>query len=582
MPANARPRPRPLKRSVARIGVPGRKFPGSTFCDVNSDDEILSIAQEAFVRQDWFTALEAFRSVSERGKMSAGDWFDLADSAWWIGDIDLALSAWENAHHRYEEAGELRRAAMAAMFIAAHSIERGDAAAGSGWLRRTHRLLAEAQEGAEHGYPLYFEVFAAMGRGDLDEAIHAARRMQEIGRRFNDPNLVAIGLVGEGRAHLKGGEVTGGMALLDEAMVCALSDGLHPTWAGAVYCHLMDACHELAELRRAGEWTDAASRWCERLRLPDGALYRGICRVHRAQVLHVRGLWDEAEEEASRACRGVVRLHLGTVAEGHYEIGEIRRLRGDLDGAEHAFRQAHRLGRDPQPGLALVRLAEGRVDAAATSVATALEGTDEPLGRARLLIAQVPIAIAAGDVRSARAAADELHVISERFESSGLAAAACQARGSVLVAEGHAEQALRVLRGACRMWQDLDAEHTAASVRVVLADAYRAVGDDDAAQLELDAARAVFAKMGARLDVERVDGARRPVELPGGLTEREVEVLRLVAAGNTNREIAEVLFISERTVHRHVSNIFVKIGVTSRTAAVAFAFEHGLASVADG
>jgi len=404
--------------------------------------------------------------------------------------------------------------------------------------------------------------------------VEAAQRMQEIGRRFDDPNLVAVGLVGEGRALLKRGQMVDGMALLDEAMVCAGSDGLHPVWTGAVYCHLMDACHDLGELRRAGEWTEAASRWCERL--SDAALYRGICRVHRAQVLHVRGDWDQAEKEASRACAGVLRLHPGTVAEGHYEIGEIRRLRGDLEGAEQAFRQAHELGRDPQPGLALVRLAQGRAGAAATSITTALEGSDEPLARARLLAAQVPIALAAGDLDRARAAAAELDATARRFASSGLAATACHARGAVLVAEGDAAEAVRTLRTASRMWLDLDARHAAATARVLLANAYHSLGDDDAAQLELDAARAVFAQLGARMDVERIDLARRPVQLPAGLSEREAEVLRLVAAGRTNREIADVLFISERTVHRHVSNIFVKLGVTSRTAAAAFAFEHEL------
>lgn len=538
--------------------------------------DVLAAARAAFDRHDWAAAFEAFASASSRADMSADDWFAMADAGWWIGEIDVALDAWERAHRRYVEAGALHRAAMAAMYIAAHSMERGDSAAGSGWMRRTHRLLAEVPEAAEHGYPIYFEMFGAMGSGDLEGAAQAAQRMQESGRRFDDLNLVAIGLVGEGRALLKQGRVADGMALLDEAMVCALSDGLHPVWVGAVYCHLMDACHDVGELRRAGEWTEAASRWCERL--SDAALYRGICRVHRAQVLHIRGDWDQAEQEASRACAGVLRLHLGTVAEGHYEIGEIRRLRGDLDGAEQAFRRAHELGRDPQPGLALVRLAQGRTEAAATSVATALAGTEEPLARARLLAAQVLIALAAGDLDRARAAAAELDHTAERFASSGLAAIACQARGSVLVAEGEPAEAVRALRAGCRIWQDLEARHAAATVRVLLADAYVALGDDDAAQLELDAARAVFVQLGARLDVDRIDRVRHPVQLPAGLSEREAEVLRLVAAGNTNREIAEVLFISERTVHRHVSNIFVKLGVTSRTAAAAFAFEHGLAS----
>ena len=548
---------------------------------VDAVDDVLRVAREAFARQEWAAAYDAFRSASSaQAGMSAGDWFDMADAAWWLGEIDAALEAWQRAHQLHLEAGQVGRAAMAAMYIAAHSMERGDAAAGSGWMSRTHRLLADAPEGPEHGYPAYFEIFAGMGRGDLDGAVEAAKRMQGIGRRFGDPNLVAIGLVGEGRARLKEAAVTEGMALLDEAMVAALSDGLHPVWAGAVYCHLMDACHELGELRRAGEWTEAASRWCERL--PDGALYRGICRVHRAQVLHIRGDWDQAEEEAAKACAGVLRLHPGTVAEGHYEIGEIRRLRGDLEGAEEAFRQAHELGRDPQPGLALVRLAQGRLDAAATAIATALLGTDEALARARLLTAEVPVSLAAGDLDRARAGAEELEATAARFASSGLTAVARQARGAVLVAQGDAAEAVRVLRAACRMWQDLEAHHAAATVRVLLAEAYEALGDDDAAHLELDAARALFVKLGAKLDLERIDRARRPSALPAGLSEREAEVLRLVAAGNTNRQIAEVLFISERTVHRHVSNIFLKIGVTSRTAAAAFAFDHGLAQRAGG
>jgi DNA-binding NarL/FixJ family response regulator len=537
----------------------------------------LDAARTAFADRDWAAAFHAFQSAETGGStMSPEDWFAMADAAWWIGEIDVALDAWKQAHLGHLRAGDAGRAAMAAMYIAAHSIERGDTAAGSGWMQRSHRLLDDVPEGVEHGYPKYFEVFDAMGHGEPAKAAEAARQMQAIGRRFGDANLVAMGLVGEGRSQLKEGHVTDGLALLDEAMVCVLSDALHPVWAGAVYCHLMDACHELGELRRAREWTEAATRWCQPL--SDAALYRGICRVHRAQVLQLRGDWNLAEEEASRACAGLRRLHPATVAEAQYEIGEIRRLRGDLDGAEQAFRRAHELGRDPLPGIALLRLAQGHIESAAISIATALDSADEPLGRARLLAAQVPIALAADDLACARAAADELDDIATRFGSSGLAAAACEARGSVLAADGDRTEALRVLRAACQMWQELDARHATAKVRVLLADTYAALGDTDGAQLELDAARAAFDQLGARLDLDRIDRGRRRVDLPAGLTQREAEVLRLVAVGSTNREIAESLFISEKTVHRHVSNIFVKLGVTSRTAAAAFAFEHGIAS----
>jgi DNA-binding NarL/FixJ family response regulator len=470
---------------------------------------------------------------------------------------------------------------MAAMFVAAHSMERGDAAVASGWRNRMQRLLRDEPEGAEHGYPLYYEIFERMGAGNLEGAVESARRMHKLGAQFDDPTLVAVALVGEGRALLKQGRVSDGMSLLDEAMVATTSEQLHPVWAGAVYCHLMDACRELGDVRRAVEWTEVAERWC--VDHPDAGLYRGICRVHRAQVLQLRGAWDEAEREASHAAADMVRLHLGTVAAGHYEVGEIRRLRGDLVGAEQAFRRAHELGHDAQPGLALVRLEQGQVSAAMASIRAALEAhAGDTLGRAGLCAAQVEIALAAGDVDAAAAATDELETTAASYASSGLIAAAHQARGQILLASGRAGEAVTALRLACRLWQELDARHRAARTRTLLAAAYRQLDDEDAAQLELDAAGTVFEQLGATLDAERVVELRGRSELPGGLTAREAEVLRLVATGGSNREIAEALFISERTVHRHLSNIFTKLGVTSRTAAAAFAFEHRLAQSSNG
>ena len=536
----------------------------------------LETAERAFARNDWPTAFSSFRGAGEAAGLSADQWYSLAESAWWLGEIDVALDAFKRAHDDYVASGNLLRAAMSAVFLACHSLERGDAAAGSGWMHRTRRLLDDAPEGAAHGYPIYFRIFASMGVGDLDAAMSLADEMGKIGRRFDDPSLVALSLIGRGRALVKRGSVAEGMALLDDAMLEALSGRLHPVWTGAVYCHLMDACHELDELRRAGEWTQAASRWCEGI--PDAGLYRGICRVHRAQVLHTRGSWQEAEREATRACKDMAHIHIGTIAEGHYEIGEIRRLRGDLTGAEEAFRRAHELGRDPQPGLALVRLAQGQADAAAASIRTALAVLVPPLPRARLCVAQVEIALMIDDVETARTACTELEQTAATYESSGLAAAARQARGALLLREGAAAEAVTVLRAACRRWQDLDATHHAANTRLLLAHAYRGLGDEDAAQLELNAADAVFEQLGAEPGRRHVASLRGRGSNPGGMTEREVEVLRLVAKGCTNRDVAAMLFISERTVHRHLSNIFIKLGISSRSAATAYAFEHGIAS----
>jgi DNA-binding NarL/FixJ family response regulator len=542
-----------------------------------SGAELLEAAHEAFGRREWAAARDRFNAARETAPLAADDCYALAEAAWWQGVIDESLTAWAEAYRLYLEAGQPRRAAMSAMFVAAHSMERGDAAAGAGWMSRAHRLLAEEPEAAEHGYPLYFETFSALGRGELDGAVAAAKRMQDLGGRFSDPNLVAVGVLGEGRALIKQGHVRDGMGLLDEAMLTALSDRLHPAWTGAIYCQLMDVCHELVDVRRAAEWTQAAKRWCERL--PPAVLYRGICRVHHAQVLQVQGAWEQAEQEASSACRDLAGVHVGTVAEGHYELGEIRRLRGDLAGAEEAFRRAHQLGRDPQPGLALVRLAQGRVEVAVASIRAALAAeTPDRLARARLCVAAVEIALAAGDPKGAGNAADELEAVAAAYGSSGLEAASRQARGAVLLADGQPADALRVLRSACRRWQELEAPYDAARARLLLAQAYRALGDEDATALELDAAQRVFDQLGATLDGRRVARLRGQSVLPGGLTRREAEVLGLVAVGKSNREIATELFLSDKTVARHLANIFAKLDLSSRTAAAAYAFEHGLAA----
>jgi DNA-binding NarL/FixJ family response regulator len=310
-------------------------------------------------------------------------------------------------------------------------------------------------------------------------------------------------------------------------------------------------------------------------------LFKGICRVHRAQVMQLKGAWTDAEDEALRVCEDIAHIHAGVAAEGHYQVGEIRRLRGDLEGADEAYAEAHRLGRDPQPGLAQLRLAQGRTEAAANAIRSALAGVTNPLARARLLPAQVEIAIAADDHAAASSAADELGFIASAYGSSGLHASAKVAQGSVLLAKSRTADAVETLRSACSAWQDLEAPYDCARVRVLLARAYRTLGDDEAAERELDAARTVFEELGADLDAKLVSDERHAA-LPKGLTEREAEVLALVAAGNTNRQIADKLVLSQRTVDRHVSNIFTKIGVTTRTAAAWFAFENGLATPKSG
>ena len=449
---------------------------------------------------------------------------------------------------------------------------------GSSWLGRAQRLVRDQPEGVEHGYLLHLELEGALGGDDTAAVTTTARRVRDIGRRHADPNLVAAGDLFEGRVLVRQGRMAEGMGLLDEAMLAVLSGELAPEYAGNIYCHLMAAFAELADVRRATEWTEATGRWLATL--PVAVLFTGVCRVHRSQVLQRKGAWAQAEREATLVCQDLADLHVAGAAEGHYQVGELRRLRGDLEGASAAYREAHALGHDPQPGLALLRLAQGRAATAATSLRAALTAVShDRLARAWLCAAQVEVALAAGDPETAGRASDELGRTASTYGSSGLEAAALQARGAVLLTGDRVEAALPTLRAACRRWQELEMPHDAARVRLLLARAYRALGDEDAATLELDAAESVFERLGAAPDAAeaRALRRRRPA-LPGGLTGREAEVLALVAAGRTNREIAETLVVSHKTVARHLSNIFAKLGVRSRTQAAAYAYEHGLAA----
>lgn len=519
-------------------------------------------ARQAAGRRDWQAAYDLYAGLTGR---TPADTEALAECAWWLGRMDEAIRLYTDAYREHLEGGNDQAAARAASQLAIHTRLVGEVAQSEGWLRRCTRLLESLPEGVEHGYALYLQIAGLSGSGDLDGALALALRMQDLGRRFSDPTLVALGVYFEGRARIKQARVREGLALLDEAMLAALSDELGPLWTGAIYCGLMDACNELRDMRRAFEWTEATRRWCDPL--PLTSLYPGICRVHRAQVLQTRGEWRQAEEEALGACRDMVGVDVWAVADAHYEVGEVRRLRGDLAGADAAYTRAHEFGRDPQPGLALLRLAQGRIDAATASIAAALApGTGSRLERAPLHAAQTMIALAAGDVELAERSAKEVVDAAVAFESAGLRAEGNRCSGAVLLAQGRAVEAMALLRMAFNAWQELDAPYDVARTRLLLADAYRALGDADAASRELAAATACFARLG----VVAREG------LPKGLTAREVEVVRLIAAGESNRAIAEKLVLSEKTVARHVSNIFGKVGATSRSGVTAFAYDSGL------
>ncbi len=542
--------------------------------DVN---ELLATAREAYRHRRWIEARTKFEAARQLTELGADDLNALGMSAWWIGSMAECSEAWEAAYHRYLEEGRAAEAASAAIGLGYNHFLRAEEAPGMGWLGKAQRLLADLPESVAHGGLLYtLQVEAMFDSPDPDAVIAAARQVGEMGARLAEPALVASALLGEGRVMIKNGRVREGLALLDEAMVSVLADELPPEYAGNIYCHVIAACHELADFRRMRQWTEATEDWVATM--PAAVVFAGICRVHRAQLAQVSGEWERSAREAAQVCVDLADILSAAAAEGHYQVGEINRLRGDLAAAEEAYQLAHRRGRDPQPGLALLRVAQQRAAAALSSIQSALMAQPtNRLARARLLAAQVGIALAADDTATARKGSAELDEIAAAFASAGLRAAAEHARGALLLAEGHVAEAVPVLVAACRAWQEIGAPYECAKVRVLLTTAYQQLADTDSAELELAAAADAFAELGATPDAAIVAAMRPPTARPGGLTDREVQVLACMAAGRSNKEIAAALMISDKTVQRHLSNIFTKLDLSSRTAAAAYAFEHGLA-----
>jgi ATP/maltotriose-dependent transcriptional regulator MalT len=516
-------------------------------------------------------------SADRTGASGADELAALGEAAWWEGDVEESLAAWEQAYRRYLRGAESdrRRGAMLAMDIGFTWYLRGEEAMGSGWLGRARRLLAGQPPCVEHGYLRTLEIDAAVAAGDYDTAIEVARAIAALADEHGDETLLAYALVSEGVATIKSGRVADGLAVLDEAMLPVVAGRVRPVFAGNIYCQLMSVCHELGDLRRAEQWTDVTARWCEGFE--SAVMFLGVCRLHRAQLLQIRGEWSRAEEELRRVCEDLAAMNMVAVGLALYELAEVRRLRGDLTGADEAYAEAHRHGRDPQPGLALLWLAQGRPHQALEVLLAAESNTGDRLARARLSAALVEVALAAGDLDTARRATEDLEATAATYGSSGLAAAAVHCRGLVRLAGGDAAGALDALQVALRRWQELDAPYRAACARLQLAGAHEALGNRHAAAIEREAAGAAFDRLGVTNPPPpfgRDPGAR----LPAGITSREAEVLRLVARGMSNREVAEELVLSEKTVARHLANLYVKLGVSSRTAAAAFAYAHGLAA----
>lgn len=533
--------------------------------------------RDAFNKQAWRRAYDELSAAAVAEPLEVDDLERLASAAYLAGLSDESRSAWISAHEKCAHVGDVARAARCAFWLAFALLNAGDLARGGGWVDRAQRLLDDRKiDCVERGYLRYAAALRAAFSGDVRAGYEAFHAAAEIGVLFHDPELAALARIGEGRCLIWLDRVDKGVALLDEGMVAIEANDVSAIAIGDAYCTAIEGCTELFDVRRAHAWTAALSRWVDSQ--PELMLYRGQCLIHRAEMLHLRGDWDAAADQVEEAYRRLVdpvgQRSRGAAA---YLKGDLHRLRGQYRAAEAEFRLASELGRDPQPGLALLRLATGKVEAAAAAIRRAYHEAGDPMARARLAGGYVEILLADGDVAATRSAADELGTVARMLGRPLPTALHLQLLGAVLLAEDQPEPALSALRRALAGWRELDAAYEAARTRMLIAAACRAVGDDDGAEMELAGAIAVFDRLNAVRDGAAARAGLHLAPRPSsGLTSREEEVLAHIAKGLTNRQIAERLVVSEKTVATHVGHILTKLGLPSRAAATAYAYEHGL------
>jgi DNA-binding CsgD family transcriptional regulator len=552
---------------------PNQRDQGSRVADGH---DRLECGRKHYELRAWADAYNALSLADREAQLGAEDLELLAMAAYLVGLDDEYLRVLERAHNAHVDAGQCARAVRCAFWLGFRLLMRGEMGRATGWLARAQRLLErDVRDCAERGYLLLPVVEQRIGSGDLETAYATAASAAAIGERCGDLDLIACARHQQGRIRLQQGQVGAGLALLDETMISVTAGQLSLLVTGLMYCSVIDACQQVYAVDRSREWTAALAHWCEGQ--PDMVAFAGVCQVHRAEIMQLRGAWPDAIEAARRACTRSQGVDRRATAAAFYQQAEVHRLKGEFAEAEAAYRGASQLGLEPQPGLALLRLVQGRSDTAATAIRRIAGTTVDRLKRLSLLPAYIEIVLAAGDVQDARNACRELEDIARSFDTGVPGAIAAQACGAVALAEGDAQAAIGPLRRAFDVWQRIEAPYAAARVRVLIGLACRALGDEEGACLEIDAAKAVFERLGAAPDLARIEslkgGSSAHVH---GLTPRELQVLRLVAGGATNKTIASQLFLSEKTVDRHVSNILTKLDVSSRTAAAAFAYQHKL------
>lgn len=538
----------------------------------------LELGRAAFAANSWADAFTFLAAADEASPLGPDDLETLASAAYLTGRHDLCTDAWARAHRAFATQGDDERAAGCALWLAFTLVNRGEFARAAGWVGRAVELLeGGTRDCAQRGFLLALTAVQSLMQGDAEHALPTILDAVAVADRFDDDDLKVLSRLGHGQILLELGRTDEGIALLDGVMVAVTTGEASATVAGLAYCAVISACQDIFDIARAQQWTAALTHWCD---AQQGLVpYSGQCLVHRAEIMALRGAWPDADE-ATHAALDRFELAADEVSAGaaYYVAADVHRFRGDFARADESYREASRRGRDPQPGLALLRLAQGQPDTAAAIITRVADETQDRSRRPRVLAAHVEIMLAVREVAAARAASDELTTVARAYGAELLLATAAQCDGAVLLAEGDFRSALTELRRAWTGWQQLGAPHEAARSRVLVGLACRGLGDEDSAQMELDAARWAFGQLGAVPDLARVDALVDPAApAPDcGLTAREVEVLRLVATGRTNRAIAADLVLSEKTVARHLSNIFTKLGLSSRAAATAYAYERHL------
>jgi DNA-binding NarL/FixJ family response regulator len=539
-------------------------------------DDRLRLGRECFERRAWSGAYEALSALQEIEPLAPPDLERLATAAYLSGhDAEYARILEQLYRDLADRADERERAAHAAHWLALWMLFRGQRAQSNAWSARGRRLV-EDRPCVERGYLLMPDAEQLLRDGRTDEALVAISEALAISRSFNDADLAAAALHLQGRALIAQGRVCDGLRCLDEAMLGVVADELSPIMTGLLYCSVIDCCRRVHAFDRSREWTEAFSRFCSSQ--PEMVALTGVCYVHRSEVLQFHGAWPDALAEARRACDRARLADREPPGAARYQEAEIHRLRGEFDKAEAGYRAASLLGCEPQPGLALLRLAQGRIAAASASIRRLIGAARDPVERARLLPACIEVSIAAGETGDAQMNRAELKEIAESFDSDVLRAASAQCEGLLALEDGDPQAAVVALRSAFERWERLAAPYEAARVRVLLGRACRALGDHESCELECEAARAVFTRLGARPDIDRLEAlaTSNSTESDHPLTSRELEVLRLIASGHSNKSIARSLGLSDRTVDRHVSNILGKLQVATRTAATAYAYSHNL------